>query len=525
MIKQFKRICSILLCFTVMVCMIAAEPAYAAQNTNNKNTDNNCISVEKRDNGLYVLDGDDAVDAEVDDQVSVENLKNISEDQKYYTETKSGKYVVLTLLVEDGDDIWKACQNALNTAEMGASESQPYKVVIPAGSYTLKTSLSIYSNTWLVASGAELTMARGGRMIRNGTDKDGAVEKWSGYGPMKNITIQGGTWDGNAEAALKLQEKDWKSRTFSNMRFGHMKNLKIKDAVVKNNLGAHHLEMGGVDGAEISGCSFNGYTRNGSLSPYEAIQIDTITEASFINFQKYDKTMSRNITIKGNKFSDLDRGVGSHGAFNGKYYKNIKICNNTFSDIESYAIACFNYQNSVVSGNKIYNSTGGISSTGIDHKQNTSVLIHNNDIKVKGTGIALASSKGIEIYNNSVQATKGADVYATSHSSISSLKQNKLYKTNGKSFVIIEGSSSSPVKTTKSIKIKYMKKKSVTVKAPQKKMRVYTKVNGKSAGSKKSGAKNKYMTIKLKRNLNKKSKLTLYVKDKRDNYYIRNEFR
>ena len=91
-----------------------------------------------------------------------------------------------------------AIQNALYLAEQQGSESNIVRVTVEPGEYVLDYSLHIYGNTWLKLDG--VTLSRGARcqnMLRTGDD-DGIDYGVTGY-YYKNITIEGGTFDGMLE--------------------------------------------------------------------------------------------------------------------------------------------------------------------------------------------------------------------------------------------------------------------------------------------------------------------------------------
>lgn len=228
-------------------------------------------------------------------------------------------------------DSSKAIQKALDYAIDNGSNSVQIKVVVPKGKYRIDKLLEIYSNTWLyLEDGA--TIVRNfdkGCMIKN-AQANGA----GGYGSERNIVIEGGCWDGNPSPT---------SRPFSNMRFGHMKNLWIKNVEIKNNYNGHHVEIGGVKGITIEDCDFHGYT--GTFQK-EAIQLDTISNSDvFPAYEPFDDTPCDNAVIKNNKFHDLIRGLGSHSACLGVYYTNTLISGNSFYNMSGTAIVLINHKN------------------------------------------------------------------------------------------------------------------------------------------------------------------------------------
>lgn len=70
--------------------------------------------------------------------------------------------------------------------------------------------------------------------------------------------------------------------------------------------------------------------------------------------------MNTNINITGNTFNNVNRGVGSHSVFSGKYMSNINISNNTFNNIAGYAILSSAFLNVNINNNVINNCGSGI---------------------------------------------------------------------------------------------------------------------------------------------------------------------
>ena len=238
-------------------------------------------------------------------------------------------------------DSAKAIQKALNYAIDNGSNSVQVKVVVPKGKYRIDKLLEIYSNTWLyLEDGA--TIVRNfdkGCMLKN-AQANGA----GGYDSERNIIIEGGCWDGNPSST---------SNPFSNMRFGHMKNLWIKNVELKNNYNGHHLEIGGVKGITIEDCDFHGYS---GTYQKEAIQLDTISNAEvFAGYEPFDDTPCDNTVIRNNKFHDLIRGLGSHSACLGVYYTNTLISGNSFYNMSGTAVVLLNHKNCIIENNTMKN--------------------------------------------------------------------------------------------------------------------------------------------------------------------------
>ncbi|WP_124097916.1 right-handed parallel beta-helix repeat-containing protein [Ruminococcus sp. Marseille-P6503] len=311
-------------------------------------------------------------------------------------------------------DSAKAIQKALDYARDNASDKLQVKVFVPAGEYRISKTLRIYSNTWLyLEDGAVIKKCFGGGCMLKNTKQFGG----GGYDADRNIIIEGGTWDGNTAEYNSMEY-------FSNVRIGHARNIVFKNTKVCNNKNGHHLELGGIEGLTIDGCSFSGYT--GSLQK-EAIQLDVMNNAElFVEYEPFDDTATNNVVIKNCTFTDLCRGIGSHSAVLGKYYTNTVIKNNTFKNIQDVCIIMYNHKNCTIKDNVMskvgmgidfmYMSEDGSSDyfkpvnggyeagkSNIDDDAQT--VIKGNTIKTRGTS-DVSRPYGIRIYGKSVKGTK-----------------------------------------------------------------------------------------------------------------------
>lgn len=303
-------------------------------------------------------------------------------------------------------------QKALDHARDNASDTVQVKVVIPAGNYLVNKTLFVYSNTYISMKGAVLKKAAstGGCLLRNAQPR-----KLGGYRDARNIIIEGGCFDGNVGANYQ---------NFCNVRFGHMNNLMLKNVSFKSNLNAHHLELGGVKDVTITGCDFSDY--RGTYIK-EAIQFDIMNNANvFSGFEPFDDATCENVVVRGNTFRNVMRGIGSHSATLGKYYKDFIIENNTFNNITDCAILMQSYKNITVSGNNMNNVGSGIivrnmspsdSNAGYydpvdsgDPKLNNDLntVIKNNTITAKVTKTR-PSPVGIQLFGKLIATGSGRD--------------------------------------------------------------------------------------------------------------------
>ena len=80
----------------------------------------------------------------------------------------------------------------------------------------------------------------------------------------------------------------------------------------------------------------------------------------FPGFEEFDDTPNKNVTISGCTFSNLYSGIGTRSAVVSKYFDNVVIENNKFENIQEKAISCFNYKNSKIINNTFTNVNSGI---------------------------------------------------------------------------------------------------------------------------------------------------------------------
>lgn len=326
-----------------------------------------------------------------------EKIEMLAENQSVKGIASNVKTVNITIKAANNSDISKSVQQALDTARDKATDSIPYRVIIPKGTYKLKTPLEIYSNTQLYAVGAHIIKeSLSGGMLRTAMPKFGYELK--GYSGYRNITVEGGTWDGNAESKTYGEGK---CSAFSNFRFAHVTNLTLKNISITNNVGSHHLELGGADEVNITGCTFQGYKSGGVDGGKEAIQIDVMHSSDvFIGFPSFDDTPCRNISITNNRFINVNRGVGNHTAVMGVYFDKIMVKDNYFQDINQQAMICLNWRNSDITSNTMKNV-----GSGVDFKSMESGLYYTP----KSGSAVVASNVNTTISDNNVSVRSNAE--------------------------------------------------------------------------------------------------------------------
>ncbi len=322
------------------------------------------------------------------------------------------RYTVLNVAPKNNSDASDLIQQKLNVARDKASASKQYKIVVAKGNYTLSKHLILYSNTYLDCSGAVFKKNYNkGTMLTIGLNTSGAT----GNSYYKNITINGGTFNADGSTGKK---------TGGIIKFSHANNVKITNASFKNCCDGHHIGFAGCKNITISGCTFSGhyYSTTQNDNNMEAVQLDVLEKYHFPDLaaKSYDYTMNENITVTNCKFSNVNRGLGSHSAFTGRYMKNIKFTNNTFSNVGGYAIQTSNYIGATITGNKIENCSAGIYYRSINPDyanlyakdsspvKDTSTVIKNNTITImdKKDKKFNQDPYGIRVYGENVKKNK-----------------------------------------------------------------------------------------------------------------------
>ena len=254
--------------------------------------------------------------------------------------TSAGVVTIHVTAEELEDDPFYAIQSALSLAENNSDDKLFYRVDVAPGSYDLGCALTIHSNTCLSLYGVTLR--------RNGTANllvvGGNRFEAEGY-CYSNITVEGGTFDGNAGKGTMI-------------KIAHAKNITLKNLTVRDNRDSHMIETAGIDGFTVSGCTF--YDQISAYKDgYEVIQLDVMKSGNFNGYRAEDLSM-RNVLVENCTFNNCPRGVGSHTAVLNNPHRGIVIRNNTFTNLASVAIEGYNWADCKITGNIIDNAPRAI---------------------------------------------------------------------------------------------------------------------------------------------------------------------
>lgn len=138
---------------------------------------------------------------------------------------------------------------------------------------------------------------------------------------------------------------------------GHNSGVTISGITFANMNDGSFLKLAACDNIIISKNMFK-YSKTSASGSRDAISLD-MPDAKTATFpyiwSKADKTVNSRITIQNNTFKYLERAIGSGKYTMDKYHTSVKILDNTISDMSSNAIRVLNWENTVITGNKISN--------------------------------------------------------------------------------------------------------------------------------------------------------------------------
>lgn len=272
-------------------------------------------------------------------------------------------------VVADGTDKavdQKAIQTALNQAK-GATEANPVTVYVPAGTYYISATLGIYSNTTLKLDPGAVIRRVGEPGAETGTGQDysmliarnvaGGDKNYAGYSMAKNITVEGGTWDGNSGKNAALR---------SLMVFRHCQNISLRDCTITHGTD-HYLNISSSGNVTVERVTFSDAVEvpdqvvlavsscenpNSARAHFECIHMDSEGHDN----TPYDDTTCRNNTVTDCVFRNVNAGVGAHRrpTYDGQklYAQNITISGNTFEDVQGHCVNAYQFRELTIRNNR-----------------------------------------------------------------------------------------------------------------------------------------------------------------------------
>lgn len=338
-------------------------------------------------------------------------------------------YFDVTKLGANGTDTKNDTTYINKALKWATALDEQITVYVPAGTYYIGARIYIYSNTRLVLDDNAVIVRTSGSTVPMLQSKyQNSATK--GYTQIQNVEITGGVWDGNANGKYCT----------NNFYIGHGQNIHIHDTTVKNNSGAHLIELAGVKDAVIENVNLQGYkvcTQKGNplsgQTVKEAIQLDYCSKASAEKMIPNDNTACQYITIRNCNISNYMCGIGAHGCKAGIYLENILIENNTFENITNCCIDLRNFKNVTVQNNTAkgyntflygYNSTGTIKNNNLANNSFTPIT---KSYRMYGNGIYLSTKSNFTISGNTISGCSNHGISIASNSKVT-IKNNKVKK-------------------------------------------------------------------------------------------------
>lgn len=265
-----------------------------------------------------------------------------------------------------------AIQKALNAVKKAGGGT----VTVPKGTYYIEQSLVIYSNTTLHLDDSA-TIKRSvyfsdktydetigdyvyGPMVKNYAGTEDVLDGY-GYDYSNDITIEGGTWNGDAGNAGGTASKPanifqiycatgvtiQKTKIKSVCGLHHIRLASVQDADIKNVVFSDfvYYKWADYDGLE-SGAEDDGELNAGASITSEALQLDNYSATN----------VCKNISVTGCTFRNVLSGVGNHRSkVGGNISKigatDIKIANNKFQNVANTCMNLYDFEAVDVSGN------------------------------------------------------------------------------------------------------------------------------------------------------------------------------
>ena len=214
----------------------------------------------------------------------------------------------------DGKDDLAAFNKALKKA---TETDDVIEVRVPAGTFDISGSLSIYSNTHLICDKNTVIKSNAsGDLVTMATGNPGSDSGKGGYGQLTNIEISGGTWNRNSG----------EKTVAGAFVFFHGNNIHIHDLTITN-CTDHIINVSADQYVLIENVTFKNHIAYTGTNPdfwgghavgdkaryefVEAVHTDT-AGSSETGATPLDNTVADNIIVRGCNFDGVLTGVGNH---------------------------------------------------------------------------------------------------------------------------------------------------------------------------------------------------------------------
>jgi parallel beta-helix repeat protein len=353
--------------------------------------------------------------------MKVESTFTIAEATGYLGEDNLEYDITEPAFGADGSDTvndTEAIQNVLDKACL-ATEDTPLVVNIPAGTYYIDHSLYVYSNTIIkmderaeiVRKDMKYPMITGSHLDQNGKMCYGSRCNHNGYSQLENVTIMGGTWDGNISST-----EDSPTSLFN---FAHAQNINISDTALLHCCGSHMINVDAVNKMKVDNVTFSDFLKyTGTDKSYfeedadenidrkyyskEALHFDYITNnGKKSEAYPLENIGCKDITVTNCVFKNCISGIGTHNLFEGLYSDGIDIENNLFDNIANNCINLANFKNVKINYNKVQNTDF------FSLLYGTSGTISNNQLTdINTCGIRILNGSNFDVQDNNISISK-----------------------------------------------------------------------------------------------------------------------
>ena len=236
-------------------------------------------------------------------------------------------------------------------------------LILSKGTYTI-------TNTLYVPSGVTILMRDGVKLLK-GTDtgtkklapaksmfqliapgKSAKKQIAAKYLGESNITIRG---EGTVILDLNYMEDA------TGIVLGHNDHITIQGITFQKQYGGSFIKIGASKNVVIEKNTFRSSKATKDENSYAvAIEVpDAETKSFTYPWSKEDRTVCRDITIEGNTFSRLERGIGSLKYTQNKHHSILNILYNTFEKSSSHAIRILNWEDCTVTNNSFTDLQNG----------------------------------------------------------------------------------------------------------------------------------------------------------------------
>lgn len=312
---------------------------------------------------------------------------------------------------------------ALQYVAWEAFDGEPGTIRVAAGTYKIYEPLKVYPGTTLLLDDGAVVKYVGS------TDRDCLVRGYHfdedgqsclfddncphrGYTQCHDVVIRGGVWDRNCSA----------SDNGSGFVFRHASGIVLRDLTIRK-CSNHYFNLSGSENILVEGVTFQdpvkysgrddefwGKFAKGDDDRYktlEAIHLDALTKTGEPTAKPLDGTPCRNVTVSRCVFDRVFAGVGTHHVAEGKPGEGIQVVECSFSNLQSFALYCFGYEDFLAENNTVVGGAGlaSVEDSSCTLVGNTATGGHHNTIQI-GNG-STATISGNTLRNAGMAAVRG----------------------------------------------------------------------------------------------------------------------